>query len=68
MKLTNKQYDFWKWILWKVVPAFIVLVSTLGAIFNFEDIANVINGVVGAFAIFLGTILGISTKNYYKGK
>lgn len=67
MKLTNKQYDICKWILLTCVPALIVLISALGKIYDFEELANTINLTIGAFAIFFRSILGISTKNYKKG-
>lgn len=68
MKLSNKTYDILKWVLLKVVPALIILITTLGKIYNFEEIANTINLTIGAFALFFSTILGISSKNYYKEK
>lgn len=64
MKLSNKTYDICKWVLMTVVPALIVLISALGKIYNFEEVANTINLTIGAFAIFFRSILGISTKNY----
>ena len=66
MKLTNKQYDICKWILMTVIPALIILISALGKIYDFEELANTINLTIGAFAIFFRSILGISTKNYNK--
>jgi hypothetical protein len=68
MKLKNKTYDILKWILLKVVPALIILIGTLGKIYDFETIANTINLTIGAVALFFSSILGISSKNYYKNK
>ena len=68
MKLSNKIYDILKWILLKVVPALIILIGTLGKIYNFEAIATTIMLTIGAFELFFSTILGISSKNYYKDK
>lgn len=68
MKLSNKTYDILKWVLLKVVPALIILIGTLGKIYDFETIANTINLTIGAVALFFSSILGISSKNYYKSK
>lgn len=66
MKLSNKVYDIIKYCLFKVVPATITLISTLSVIYHFEDVAVIINLTIGAIATFVGTVVGISTKNYYK--
>lgn len=63
--MKNKTYDILKWILWTLIPALIVLISALGGIYNFEEVANVINLTLGAIAVFLRTILGISSKAYF---
>lgn len=68
MKLSNKTYDILKWILLKVVPALIILIGSLGKIYNFQELANTINLTIGAVALFFSSILGISSKNYYKDK
>lgn len=68
MKLENKTYDILKTILTKGVPALIFLIGTLGEIYHFEDIANIINLTIGAVATAVGMALGISSKNYYKDK
>lgn len=66
MKLSNKTYDNVKWVLMTVIPALILLISTLGKIYDFESMANTINLTIGAFALFFRTILGISSANYNK--
>ena len=64
MKMKNKTYDFFKNLLMRVVPALILLISTLGTIYKFDT--EVITLTIGAFATFLATILGISNYNYKK--
>lgn len=64
MKLNNKAYDIIKWCLITLIPALILLISTLGTIYNFDT--EIITLTIGAIATFLGTITGISNYNYNK--
>lgn len=64
MTLSNKTYDFLKWLLIKVVPALILLIEGLGLLYNWDT--KIIIGTISLIATFLGTILGISTSNYNK--
>lgn len=68
MKLKNKTYDILKWVLITVIPALILLITTLGTIYNFEDVSNIICLTISAIATFISSILGISISNYKKGK
>lgn len=62
--MSNKMYDILKWIVITLVPALVFLISTLGTIYKFDT--EVINATIGAIATFVGTLLGISSINYYK--
>lgn len=64
LKLTNKQYDIAKTVVTIVAPATITLISALGALYGFD--ATVINGMISIVTAFVGTVLGISSKNYQK--
>lgn len=64
MKMSNKKYDFCKYLLMRFVPALVLLISTLGTIYKFDT--EIITLTIGAFATFLATILGISNYNYKK--
>lgn len=64
MKLNNKTYDFFKYLLMRFVPALVLLISTLGTIYKFDT--EIITLTIGAVATFLATILGISNYNYKK--
>lgn len=64
MKLTNKQYDIAKTVVTIIAPATITLISALGALYGFD--ATVINGTISIVTAFVGTVLGISSKNYQK--
>lgn len=68
MKLKNKTYDILKWVLITVIPALILLITTLGTIYNFEDVSNIVCLTISAIATFISSILGISSSNYKKGK
>lgn len=65
MKLENKTYDILKFIALRVLPALATLVIALGQIWSFEN-ASLIAGTITAVNTFLGTILGISSKNYWE--
>ena len=64
MILPDKVYDILKWLLITFTPALIVLISTLGVIYNFDT--EVITLTIGAIATFLATLIGISNINYNK--
>lgn len=64
MTLSNKTYDFLKWLLIKVVPALILLIEGLGLLYGWDT--KLVIGTISLIATFLGTILGISTSNYNK--
>jgi hypothetical protein len=66
MKMSNKVYDICKWCLITLIPAAILLISTLGTIYNFDT--EIITLTIGAIATFLGTITGISNYKYNKGE
>lgn len=63
--LNDKVYKQLKPIVQIYMPAAATLYYTLGTIWGWENIENVI-GTVTAIATFLGVILGISGRNYNK--
>ena len=65
MKMNNKVYDVLKWIALVVLPAFCVLYSTVGSIWGFPKVIEVISTIT-AIDTFLGAILGISSTQYKK--
>lgn len=62
MKLNNKTYDTLKWVLAVVVPATIILITTLGKLYHFDT--ELIIGTIAAFATFVGSIFMKSSLNY----
>lgn len=63
--LSNKVYDVLKGVTTIVLPALGTLYFTLGGIWNLPLGEEVI-GTIAAITVFLGTLLGISTRQYNK--
>lgn len=66
MKLPDKVYEFIKWLLVIVIPAFLTLISALQAAWHWDIPMDAITITITACATFLGVILGISTHYYNK--
>ena len=64
MKLSNINYDRMKWFALVFVPAFEVLILTLGKIWGIPYYSE-IGASVAALGVFLAAILGVSSRNYY---
>lgn len=64
MKLSNKMYDILKWVCIILAPALITLISGLGAIYGYDT--SIITATIGVVVTFVGSLIGISTKNYNK--
>ena len=64
MKLSNKAYDTLKWIVTRLIPELIIAIAGLALYLKFD--ATVICGVLGIVGTFIGGLIGVSTKNYYK--
>lgn len=67
MKLPNKVYDKLKWIVMILLPALSTLYFALSEIWGLPCAAQVC-GTISVIATFLGTLVGISTHNYYKNE
>lgn len=67
MKLNNKTYDVLKYIALIALPAIQVFWLTIGKIWDISYTVE-IGATIGAVALLLGTLLGVSTKNYYENK
>ena len=66
MILSDKVYNLLKWLLITFVPALLVLIETLGVIYNYDT--QVIILTISAIATFLGALIGVSNSNYNKTK
>lgn len=67
MKLSNQTYDTLKWVAQILLPALAVLYSSLAKTWNLPFGSGITETIV-AIDLFLGTLLGISSTNYYKEK
>jgi hypothetical protein len=61
---SNKIYDILKWIAQIFLPALGTLYFALAGIWGFPYGEDII-GTITAIDVFLGVILGISSKQYY---
>ena len=65
MKLSNKVYDNLKWIALVFIPALITFYGVVGNVLNIPY-RDVILTIMGAFDVFLGSLLGITSAQYNK--
>ena len=63
--MSNKVYDFLKWIVVLVLPAAAALYTTLAGAWNLPAQDQIVATITGIDA-FLGAILQISSANYKK--
>lgn len=67
MKLSNRTYDTLKYVALIALPAIQVFWLTIGKIWNISYTVE-IGATIGAVALLLGTLLGVSTRNYLAEK
>lgn len=65
MKFNNKTYDTLKYIALIALPAIQVFWLTIGKIWDLNYTIE-IGATIGACALLLGTLLGVSNSNYNK--
>lgn len=65
MKLSNKVYDNLKWIALVFIPSLITFYGVVGNVLNIPY-TDVVLTIMGAFDVFLGSLLGISSAQYNK--
>lgn len=63
MELKNKTYDILKYIVTIVLPAVTTLWLTIASIWHIPY-GEPIGATMGAITVFLGALIGISSKNY----
>lgn len=61
--ISNKLYDFLKWFSLIAIPATEVFWLTVGKVWNFPYLTEV-GATIGALGVFIGTLIGVSTKAY----
>ena len=67
MIFNNRTYDILKYVALIALPAIQVFWLTIGKIWNISYTVE-IGATIGAVALLLGTLLGVSTRNYLAGK
>lgn len=65
MKLTDKAYDALKWVCLIFLPALSTAYSALAGIWGLPC-AEQVPSTISVLALFLGTLLGVSTAQYNK--
>lgn len=65
--LPQKLYEIFRWLIWIVLPAVGVLITTLAGAWGWNIPLDAILATLSGIELFLGTILGISKINYDKG-
>ena len=65
MRLSNKVYDILKWVDLVFIPALIVFYGVIGNTLNIPY-TDIVLTIMGAFDVFMGSLLGISTAQYNK--
>lgn len=66
MKISNKVYDVVKYVSTIFIPALVVLIATVSAAVGYD--ASVVCAIISAVGVFLGALIGVSTKAYNKEK
>ena len=63
--MSNKVYDTLKWIALVFIPALITFYGVIGNVLNIPY-TEIVLTIMGAFDVFIGSLLGISTNQYNK--
>ena len=58
--LNHTLYEILRWVIWIVLPAIGVLLTTLNSAWNWGLPLDAILATLSAISLFLGTVLGIS--------
>ncbi len=61
--LPHNVYEILRWLIWIVLPAIGVLLTTLAGVWGWNIPLDAILASLSAIELFLGTILGISKYN-----
>ena len=67
MKLNNKIYDILKWFTMIALPAITTFYGVVGTTCNIPYTETVLT-IASAFDVMLGTMLGVSNRNYNKSE
>ena len=67
MKLSNRAYDTCKWLVICVIPALTTFYCVCDKVFSW-GYSEIVATVSAALCTCIGTIIGISSAQYYKGQ
>ena len=69
MKISNKLYDVLKWIALICIPAIVTFLSVVLGVLDVDPkTVNVVVTIISAMGTLIGTLIGVSSVNYKKGK
>ena len=66
MKFSEKWYLILKWLVLIAIPAIGTFIFAISQIWAWPPYAEQIVGTLSALAVLIGSLIGISTANYYK--
>lgn len=66
MVMSNQLYDIGKWLVLVFMPAFAVFISGVGELYGWIDVGVVV-ATVNLVAVFLGSVLQVSSQKYHGG-
>lgn len=64
--MSNKIYNVLKWIALIALPALSTFIFALSGLWGFD--ASIVIGSIAALETFIGSLIGVSTYQYNKGK
>lgn len=64
LNMSDQTYDFLKWVAQLLLPGLATFYFSLSQIWGLPYGEEIV-GTITAFDLLLGTLLGISSKNYY---
>lgn len=64
MRISNRTYDILKWFALVAIPATEALWLTVGKVWGLPYLTE-IGTTIAAFGLFLATLIGVSSHNYY---
>lgn len=64
VQFNDKTYTFLKWFCLIFLPAVSALISAISSLYGYD--ATKVCGIITSVSAFIGTLIGVSSKNYYK--
>lgn len=64
MKLSNRTYDWLKWVSMIAIPAVEAFWLTVGKVWGFPHLTE-IGTTIAAVGVLIGALIGVSSQNYW---